>query len=118
MKRSEEVEKAIQKVSNVRTGLMNFNELINENKEIIDSVKTVLNYISELEKRLEEKILFGRGSGKTSIIAEAVKTDIKNKKAIEYIKEKQKIQYKYSLSQIECEELLKILEEEEYLQGE
>lgn len=35
----------------------------------------------------------------------------KNKEVITYIKEKQKIQYKYALSQIECDEILKLLEE-------
>ena len=52
--RSKEVDDAINIVSNVRTGLMNFNELINEHKDIIDSVEKVLNYISELEEENEK----------------------------------------------------------------
>ena len=48
--RSKEVDDAINIVSNVRTGLMNFNELVNGHKDIIDSVEKVLNYISDLEK--------------------------------------------------------------------
>ena len=48
--RSKEVDDAINIVSNVKTGLMNFNELVNEHKDIIDSVEKVLNYISDLEE--------------------------------------------------------------------
>ena len=48
--RNKEVDDAINIVSNVRTGLMNFNELVNEHKDIIDSVEKVLSYISDLEK--------------------------------------------------------------------
>lgn len=49
--RSKEVEKAIKKIENVRIGLMNFNELIDDYKEIINSVEVVLNYIKELEEK-------------------------------------------------------------------
>lgn len=48
--RTKEVDNAINIVSNVRTSLMNFNELVNEHKDIIDSVETVLNYIFDLEE--------------------------------------------------------------------
>lgn len=50
MGRTKEVDEAINIVSNVRTSLMNFNELVNEHKDIIDSVEKVLSYISDLEK--------------------------------------------------------------------
>lgn len=50
---SKEVEEAIKIVENIKIGLMNFNELINDNKEIMDSVDTVLNYIKELEEKIK-----------------------------------------------------------------
>ena len=75
--RTKEVDDAINIVSNVRTGLMNFNELINEHKDIIDSVEKVLNYISELEKdnkRYEKEL---HGVLKYSISKQVIRDKIK-----------------------------------------
>ena len=89
--RSKEVDDAINIVSNVRTGLMNFNELINEHKDIIDSVEKVLNYISELEKENEKYKNFqlhisGMRSGK-ELLTRYIKDSILKDKIRDKIKE-------------------------------
>ncbi len=50
--RSKEVEEAIEKTKRIRTGLMNFNELLDNNNVVINGIDKVLAYIEELEKMI------------------------------------------------------------------
>ena len=50
--RSKEVEEAIETTKRIRTGLMNFNELLDNNNVVINGIDKVLAYIEELEKMI------------------------------------------------------------------
>lgn len=57
--RTKEVEEAIEKTKRIRTGLMNFNELLDDNNVVINGIDKVLNYIEELEQlpnKIRDKI--------------------------------------------------------------
>lgn len=52
---NEEENKAIEILKSVRISLMNFNEVTEENKEVITSIQTIVDYIEKQQKELKQK---------------------------------------------------------------
>jgi len=52
---NEEENKAIEILKSVRISLMNFNEITEENKEVITSIQTIVDFIEKKQKELKQK---------------------------------------------------------------